>query len=33
VRKVLNEVTRLSEAERTPLEHRFQRLLHRVSAG
>jgi uncharacterized protein YprB with RNaseH-like and TPR domain len=33
VRKLLNEVTRLSEAERTPLEHRFQRLLHRVSAG
>jgi uncharacterized protein YprB with RNaseH-like and TPR domain len=33
VRKLLNEVTRLSEAERTPLEHRFQRLLHRVSSG
>jgi hypothetical protein len=33
VRNLLNEATRLSDAERTPLEHRLRRLLHRASSG
>jgi hypothetical protein len=32
VRNLLNGATRLNDAERTPMEHRFQRLLHKVSS-
>jgi uncharacterized protein len=33
VQNLLNGPVRLSDAERIPLEHRLQRLLHRVSSG
>ncbi len=33
VHNLLHEETRLSDAERIPLEHRLQRLLHRVPSG
>ena len=33
VHNLLNGAARLSDAERIPLEHRLQRLLHRVSSG
>jgi uncharacterized protein len=33
VHNLLNGATRLNDAERAPLEHRFQRLFHKVSSG